>query len=95
MTFSVSVIREKSTDPDFILSVSIYEGPVSVTNAEVEVLRVPPKVNIHYPEQIQSILPQIDQRKLELEILNTIVEYIMQISGKNEIKTNSQFGKKT
>lgn len=95
MTFSVSVIREKSTDPDFMLNVSIYDGPVSVTNARVDVLRVPPKVNIFYPQEIQEILPQIDQKKLELEILNKIVEYIMQAADKNEIKTNSLFGRKT
>lgn len=95
MTFSVSVMKEKSTDPDFTLSVSIYDGSISVTNAIVEVLRVPPKVNIRYPDEILVILPQIDQKKLELEILNKIVEYIMQISDNNEIKTNSLFGRKT
>ncbi len=95
MTFSVSVIKEKSTDPEFTLSVSIYDGPVSVTNAAVKVFRVPPKVKIQYPEIMQSILPRIDQKKLELEMLNKIVEYIMQTTDKNEIKYNILHGKKT
>lgn len=95
MTFSVSVIKEKSTDPQFVLNISIYDGPVSVTNVIVEVLRVPPKVNIRYPGEILEILPLIDQKKLELEILNKIVEYIMQTTDKSEIKTNPLFGKKT
>lgn len=94
MTFSISVVKEKSTDPDFTLNVSLYDVSVSVTNTIVEVQRVPPKVNIRYPDEILDILPIIDQKKLELEILNKIVEYIMQISDNNEIKTNAMFGKK-
>ena len=94
MTTSVSVIKEKSTDPEFFLNVSVYDGPVSVTNAIVEVLRVPPKVNIRYPDEMLDILPLIDQKKLELEILNKIVEYIMQTTDKKEIKYNTLYGKK-
>jgi len=94
MTISVSVIKEKSTDPEFMLSVSIFDGSVSVTNATVKVLRVPPKVNIQYPDAMRNILPQIDQKKLELEILNKIVEYIMQTTDKKEIKYNSPYRKK-
>lgn len=94
MTFSVSVVKEKSTDPDFTLSVSIYDGPFSVTHAQVKVLRLPPRVRFIYPEELQQILPFIDQKKLELEILNKIVEYIMQTTDKNELKANPLFGKK-
>ncbi|MBP7176716.1 MAG: hypothetical protein KBA53_10980 [Thermoclostridium sp.] len=94
MTFSINVVKEKSTDPDFTLNVSIYDGPVSVINAMVEVQRIPPKVNIRYPDEIVEILPVIDQKKLELEILNKIVEYIMQTSDNNEIKTNALYGRK-
>ena len=94
MTFSISVIKEKSADPELVLSVSIYDGSVSVTNAVVEVQRIPPKVNIRYPNEILDILPNIDQKKLELEILNKIVDYIMQISDKDVINTNPLYGRK-
>lgn len=94
MTLSVGVIKEKSTDPNFTLNVSIYDSTVSVTNVQVEVQRISPKVSIRYPEEIQNVLPQIDQKKLELEILNKVVEHIMQTTENNVIKTNAFFGRK-
>lgn len=77
MTFSISMIQDKSSDPYFTMNVSIYSGPISVKNSEVEVIRLPPRVSFRYPREIQEILPRIDQKKLELEILNRIAEYIM------------------
>lgn len=94
MTFSVNVVKEKSTDPEFILNVSIYDGPFTVTHAPVKVLRLPPKVKFDYSEELENILPFIDQKKLELEILNKVVEYIMQTTDKDELKTNPLYGKK-
>ncbi len=95
MTFSVNVVKEKSTDPEFILNVSIYDGPFTVTHAQVRVLRIPPKVDFIYSDELENILPFIDQKKLELEILNKVVEYIMQTTDKEELKTNPLYGKKT
>lgn len=78
MTFSVSVIEEKSIDPNFKVRVSIYSSSFSVKNAEVDVLRLPPKVKINYPKVIEDSLPDVDRKKLDLEILNKVVEYIME-----------------
>ncbi|HOQ76176.1 MAG TPA: hypothetical protein PK369_06355 [Thermoclostridium sp.] len=77
MYISVSVVREKSLDPVFKVLVSYRDENVSFRNAEVEVLRKPPRVVIHYPEEVQRVLPQINSKKLELEILNKIAEYLL------------------
>lgn len=94
MTFSVSVNKDKSADPRFILMVSIYGASFKVVNAEVELLRVPPRVSIHYPDEIQRVLSHINQKKLELEMLNKVVEHIMQNSERTGINTTVFYGKK-
>jgi hypothetical protein len=94
MIFSVSVIKEKSADPNFTVKVSVYGDDFSIVNAQVDVVRLPPKVSIDYPEELQSRLELIDRKKLELEILNKVVEYIMQTADKSEINTTAFFGRK-
>jgi|BioPla2DNA2_1021312.scaffolds.fasta_scaffold18989_2 hypothetical protein len=94
MTFSVSVIKEKSADPNFKVKVSIFSNSFSVRNAEVDVLRVPPKVSIRYPQEIESNLTEIDRKKLDLEILNKVVEYIMQTTEKSELNVTAFLGRK-
>lgn len=94
MTFSVSVIKEKSADPNFKVKVSIYSGSFSVQNAEADVLRLPPKVSIRYPQEIESKLSETDRKKLDLEILNKVVEYLMQTAEKSELNVTAFLGRK-
>lgn len=77
MNISVNVIKEKSFDPVFKVKVSYEDQDVSFKNAVVEVLRQPPRVKIQYPEEVQHLLPKINTKKLELEILNKIAEYLL------------------
>jgi len=77
MYISVNVIKEKSFDPVFKVRVSYQDQDVSFSNVVVEVLRQPPKVTINYPEEIKSVLPKINAKKLELEILNKIAEFLL------------------
>lgn len=76
----VSVVKDKSFDPAFVLRVSYSDGEVSFKNALVNVLRKPPKVKIDYPEDLQPLLSKIDIKKLELEIMNKIVEFLLSAS---------------
>jgi len=94
MTFSVSVIKEKSADPNFRVKVSIYSDSFSVKNAEVDVLRLPPRVSIRYPHEIETNLDEIDRKKLDLEILNKVVEHIMQTAEKSELNATAFLGRK-
>jgi len=82
MDISVRIVREKSLDPVFKVLVSYRDENVSFRNAEVEVLRQPPRVVIQYPEEVQRVLPQINSKKLELEILNKIAEYLLSSGGR-------------
>ncbi|HOK42126.1 MAG TPA: hypothetical protein PLD49_00460 [Thermoclostridium caenicola] len=77
MYISVNVIKEKSFDPVFKVRVSYQDQEVSFSDVVVEVLRQPPKVTINYPEEIRSVLPNINVKKLELEILNKIAEFLL------------------
>ena len=83
MTFSVDLIKEKSVDPFVQLNVSVYGQNIKVTNAKVEVLRRPPKVSFTYPDELKNVLLPTEQKKLELEILNKIVEHIIETSDKD------------
>jgi len=94
MTFSVSVIKEKSADPNFKVKVSIYSNSLYVKNAEIDVLRLPPKVSIRYPQEIEANLDGTDRKKLDLEILNKVVEYIMQTNEKSELNATAFLGRR-
>ncbi|NLG87727.1 MAG: hypothetical protein GX494_00685 [Clostridiaceae bacterium] len=94
MTFSVSVIKEKSADPNFKVRVSIYGSSFCVKNAEVDVLRLPPRVRINYPSEIETKLSETDRKKLDLEILNKVVEHIMQTAEKSELNATAFLGRK-
>ncbi|HEY8421550.1 MAG TPA: hypothetical protein VIL05_07415 [Thermoclostridium sp.] len=91
MTFSIDLIKEKSMDPVFLLNVSVYGDNVKVVNAKVEVTRRPPKVSFTYPDELKNILPPTEQKKLELEMLNKIVEYLIETAEKNGAKHASTF----
>jgi len=87
MTFSIELIREKSMDPVFQLNVSIYDHNVSVKNARVEVIRRPPQVSFNYPDELKNVLSPVEQKKLELEMLNKIVEYLLESSDGKKVRT--------
>ncbi len=77
MIFTINVIKEESVDPDFKVSVSISGDGIYIKNAQVNVLRIPPRMSFHYPEEIRESLCKTEQKKLELEILNKVAEYII------------------
>lgn len=89
MTFIINIIKEESVDPDFKVNVSLYEDNLCVKNARVVVLRKLPKISFYYSEEIKEEVYKIDQKELELEILNKLAEYLMQIEDKNGINTCS------
>lgn len=77
MGMTVSVIKDKSFDPVFQVKVSYEDENVAFRNAIVEVQRRPPRVRFNYPDDILPLLTKIDVKKLELEIMNKIVEFLL------------------
>lgn len=93
MTLWVSVIKEKSYDPNFKVKVFYQDGETTLKDIEVDVLRTPPRVEIRYPEEVEALIDKIDRKKLELEILNKVVEHIMITVDKREINLAAFFSK--
>jgi len=85
--FSIELVRERSLDPVFRLKVSVYRPDVKVENADVEVIRRPPKVSFIYPDEMKNILSPVEMKKLELEMLNKVAEYLIENTDKERVKT--------
>ncbi|ANX00340.1 hypothetical protein CSTERLE_01395 [Thermoclostridium stercorarium subsp. leptospartum DSM 9219] len=90
MTFSIEVIKEKCMDSVFWLNVSVYGHNIKVKDAKVEVIRRAPKVTFNYPDELKDVLAPTDQKKLELEMLNKIVEYMIETSKDSIIRAPSK-----
>ncbi len=73
----VGVVREKSFDPTFVVRVDYDSEAVSFSGAMVSVVRKPPKVLFEHPPEILERLTKAEQQKIELEIMNRILEFIM------------------
>ena len=71
------VIKEKSFDPHFFVRVSYDDGINRFVDEIVSVDRKPPKVTITYTEYIKNIVDKIDVKKIEIEILEAIVESLL------------------
>lgn len=71
------VIKEKSFDPHFFVRVSYDDGIYRFVDEIVSVDRKPPKVTITYTEYINNIVDKIDVKKIEIEILEAIVESLL------------------
>ena len=73
----VEVISGKSFDPHYKLRVSYDDGINKIKDEIVSVERIPPKIEIEYPESIKKIMDQIDIKKIELEIMKAIVDTLI------------------
>ncbi|NLE25594.1 MAG: hypothetical protein GX625_09685 [Clostridiaceae bacterium] len=71
------VIRDKSFDPHFWIKVSYDDGKNKFIDEMVSVERKPPRVKIEYSESIIKMIDKIDVKKIELEIMKTIVENLL------------------
>lgn len=85
----VDVVREKSFDPTFCMNVNLETDTCKISNVHITVVRRAPKVTFAYPDVILEKLNAEDFPKLELEIMNRILHFIMQSSDrKNVVKAN-------
>lgn len=80
MNIAASVIKDKSFDPVFQMKISYEDENVKFKDVIVDVQRRPPRVRVDYPDEIRLLLPKIDVKKLELEIMNKIVEFLLSSS---------------
>jgi len=76
MNISVRIDGQKSMDPYYIATMDYDDGSVSLRDVRVDVTRKPPKITIKYPEEIKDILPKINTKRLEIEILGSIAKYM-------------------
>ena len=73
----VSVVREKSFDPTFVVKVDYDSEVLRLSGITCTVTRTPPRVTFAHPPEILDQLAEVDQKKLELEIMNSILSFIM------------------
>lgn len=73
----VEVVREKSFDPHFHVKIHYETEGVRLANVPISVIRRAPKVMFDHPPEILEHLSEEARRKLELEIMNHILEHIM------------------
>ncbi len=83
----VEVIRDKSFDPHFHVVVHYESDTLKLTGIPVSVVRRPPKVTFEYPSGILEGLQEQVRRKLELEIMNRILEHIMHHADNKRVST--------
>lgn len=77
MGFSAEVIREESFDPHFKVRFSYTDGIVKIDKGYAQVIRKAPKIKIIYDEDTEAKIQEYDRTKLELEILNVIVNHLI------------------
>lgn len=73
----VEVVKDRSFDPHFHVKVHYEADGVQLAGVPVSVVRRAPKVTFDHPPEILEHLSEEARRKLELEIMNRILEHIM------------------
>lgn len=76
MTIKTQVIREESYDPYFKVCFSYETDEVKIDKGYAEIVRKPPKPEITYDIDTETKLAGVDRFKLELELLNSVVNYM-------------------
>lgn len=76
MEFKARIIRELSLDPYFEIIFTYKDENVSIYSGRARLHRSYPKPEITYDEATLKKVCNIDRRKLELELMNKVIEYI-------------------
>ncbi len=82
INIKAEVVKEKSFDPHFVIKVTYDDGVTRFKNELISVSRKPPKVNMEYPDTINNVIDKINIKQIELEIMKTIVEFLLINSAK-------------
>ncbi|MCX8129127.1 MAG: hypothetical protein N3I35_03385 [Clostridia bacterium] len=77
MYFDAEIIREKSMDPYFKIKFSYVDKDFIIKAGIAEVIRKAPVPQITYDYETRKIIEDKDRSKLELELLNVIISYLL------------------
>ncbi len=83
----VDVIREKSFDPTFFVKVSYDTDSIHLSSIPVWVERRAPRVTFDFPAVILETLNGNERAKLELAIMNRLLEFIMYNTERDSISS--------
>ncbi|MCX7923178.1 MAG: hypothetical protein N3B21_14395 [Clostridia bacterium] len=77
MFFRAEIIKGASFDPLFKIVFSYETDSVKIERGYAEVLRKAPRPLITYDSNTAEKLKLMDKAKLELELLNIVISYLM------------------
>ncbi|MCX7746945.1 MAG: hypothetical protein N2645_08665 [Clostridia bacterium] len=77
MVFEGKVIKEESFDPFFKIEFSFITDSLSIKRGYATVKRQTPKPFITFDPKTEERLNDIDRERLEFELLNQVIDYIL------------------
>jgi len=88
MDFNAEVIKEVSFDPYFKIKFSYEADGIIIKRGIAEVTRKAPKPVIVFDAETELRIKHVDRSKLELELLNTVINHIFSNGVKRSWKGN-------
>jgi hypothetical protein len=79
MEFNAEIIKDLSLDPYFKLVFSYTGKSVIIKRGFAEIVRKSPKSVITFDRGSNEMLSKEDREKLELELLNKVIEYLLSV----------------
>jgi len=92
MLFYAEILKETSYDPYFKIKFSYENDMISINEGYAEVIRQAPKPIITYGRNTSEKLKAMDKSKLELEIMNKVIEYMLSNGALRSLKNNRILG---
>lgn len=81
MHFRGKILSDKSYDPYFKVEFSYETDKVKIEKGYAEIVRTAPRPKITYDAATEEKMNLIDQSKLELELLNLVINYMFNKRG--------------
>ena len=78
MAFKGTIVRDKSYDPYYTVEFSYITDEIMIDKGYAEVMRKAPRPSITYDPETQKKLQLFDRTKIELEILNLVMNFWFQ-----------------
>jgi len=88
MVFSGEVIKDASMDPYFKIEFRYESESAVIRKGYAEVVRKAPRPVVTFDAAIDSRLGNEDRAKLELELLNIVIDYILSNGVRRSWKGN-------
>lgn len=76
MKIVTKIVKEESYDPYFKVCFSYEDKGVVIERGCAEIIRKAPRIEIKYDVDTEARLGEVDRYKLELELINSVVNHI-------------------